>query len=221
MDGIDQLLSKVATSRRISRGIILLSQGDEPNNVFVIQSGCVKVYRVTPSNEEQVAGFKTAGDIFPEGWVFGHVTNIMYCYETVEDCRLLTIDRQKFLEILNDHPDYKQRFFDYMAKNYSGLMIQLAALEHSYARDKILMMLYYMMVRHSVEKNPDEHWLLMKLSHETIAGLTGLTRKTVTTELGRLKRHGVVVYDTKKFIIYKSALRDKLGEEIFNQIQLG
>jgi CRP-like cAMP-binding protein len=98
-------------------------------------------------------------------------------------------------------------------------MIQISALEQSYAVDKILMILYYMMVRHSIERKPGEFWVLMKLRQSTIAGLTGLTRETVTTEMGKLKRQGVVKYDMKSFVIYKNALKDKLGEEAFLEIQ--
>lgn len=219
MNDIAELLSNVATSRRISKNAILLCQGDTPQHVSIVQSGCIKVYRVGPNGDEQIAGFKTAGDIFPECWAFGHSANTMYCYESVEDINILTVNREVFLDILDKHPSLKERYFDYMVKNYTALMIQLSALEQSYAGDKILMMLYYMMVRHCVEKSPGEFWMLMKLRQSTIAGLTGLTRETVTAEMGKLKRQGVVKYDMKNFVIYKDALKDRLGEETFLEIQ--
>lgn len=100
-------------------------------------------------------------------------------------------------------------------------MIHLAALEQSYASDKILMLLYYMMIRHSVEKEAGEFQVLMKLSQATIAGLTGLTRETVTTEMNKLRRQGIVNYDPKSFVIYHDALRSQLGEETFLEIQYG
>ncbi len=95
----------------------------------------------------------------------------------------------------------------------------MSALSQSYAVDKILMTLYYVMVRHSIEKDPNEFWPLMRLHHTTLASMTGLTRETVTTEMGRLKRQGVVSYDTSTFIIHRNALRDRLGEETFLEIQ--
>ena len=143
----------------------------------------------------------------------------MYCYESIEDSEIMTVDRDSFLDILKKHPSQKEGYFDYMVKNYTGVMIQLSALEQSYAVDKILMILYYMMVRHGVEKDSGEFWILMKMSQSTIAGLTGLTRETVTSEMGKLKRQGIVRYDTKNFVIYKEALKDRLGEETFLEVQ--
>lgn len=219
MKDIVELLSAVGTSRRIRKNAILLCQGDTPQQVFIMRSGCVKVYRISSNGDEQIAGFKTAGDIFPECWAFGHSSSTMYYYEAMEDSNVLTVRRESFLDILGKHPDQKDKYFNYMIKNYTGLMIQLSALGQSYAIDKILMVLYYMMVRHSVEQEPGEFWILMKLRQSTIAGLTGLTRETVTAEMGKLKRQGVVKYDMKNFIIYKDALKEKLGEETFLEVQ--
>lgn len=216
---IEELLSGVAASRRVQKNTILLLQGDVPHHVSIMQSGCAKIYRIGSNGDEQIAGFKTTGDIFPECWAFGHSSNTMYCYETIEDSEILTVSRDVFLDILDKHPDQKDKYFNYMIKSYTGLMIQLSALEQSYAVDKILMILYYMMVRHGIEREPGEFGVLMKLQQSTIAGLTGLTRETVTAEMGKLRRQGVVKYNRSDFVIYKDALRDKLGEETFLEIQ--
>lgn len=216
---IMEILSDVATTKQIRKNSIMLCQGDTPHHVSLVRSGCVRVYRISTNGNEHIAGFKTAGDIFPECWVFGHSTNTMYCYETTEDSEILAINRDAFLDVLDRYPDQKDKCFNYMVKNYTGLMIHLSALGQSYAIDKILMILYYMMVRHGVERKPGEFWVLMKLRQSTIAGLTGLTRETVTAEMGKLKRQGIVNYDLGNFIIYRDALRDRLGEEAFLEIQ--
>ena len=150
---------------------------------------------------------------------FGHSSNAMYCYEAFEDSEIMHINREEFQSVLDMHPAQKDRYLHYMVRNYTALMIHLAALEQSYASDKILMMLYYMMIRHSVEQKTGEFQVLMKLSQATIAGLTGLTRETVTAEMGKLRRQGVVSYDPKSFVIYHDVLRSRLGEETFLEIQ--
>lgn len=221
MEYVIELLSSVAISRHFQKNAILLCQGETPQRVYLVQSGCVKVYRAGPHGDEQIAGFKTAGDIFPECWVFGHSSNTMYYYQAIEDSDVLTLSREQFLDILKDHPELTERYLKYMVKSYTGLMIHMSALGQSYAVDKILMMLYYVMVRHSTEKEPDEFHPLMKLRHTTLASMTGLTRETVTTEMGRLKRQGIVNYDTNSLVIYRKALRDRLGEEAFLEIQFG
>lgn len=219
MEEIVKLLPHAATRRRVHKRVILLCPGDIPQQVYMVRSGCVKVYRLGNAGEEQVAGFKSAGDIFPECWVFGHTSNTMYYYETIEDCELITIAKESFLDALNKEPQLKAKFFDYMVKNYTGLMVQVSALEQSHAVDKLLMMLYYLMIRHGIEKKPGEYWIKMKLRHATLAGLTGLTRETVTNELGKMKKKGIVNYSMRRFVIYRRALRENIGEDAFSEIQ--
>lgn len=219
MKDFTRLVSDKATTRKISKNKILLFQGDIPQHVSIVQSGCIKVYRISNEGDEKVFGFKTAGDIFPECWSFGNSSNTMYCYESIENSTILNIDREVFLESLRNSPSQGKEWFDYLVRNYTGLMIQITALEQSHAADKILMILYYMMIRHGEEGVPGEFKLLMKLRQATIAGLTGLTRETVTSEMGKLKKIGVVKYGRDGFVIYKEPLKNLLGEETFMELQ--
>lgn len=219
MDDMVDLLSTPATSRRINKNTILLCQGDTPQRVYIVQTGCVKVYRIGSNGSEQIAGFKTAGDIFPEFWALGHSTTVSYYYETVEKSTILTLDRDSFQTVIADNPAQKEKLFNYVVKSCAGLLMQLSALEQSSATDKILLMLYYMMVRHGVEKKPGQVWVLMQLNQTTLAGLTGLTRETVTAEMVKLKRRGVVKYDLKNFVIYKEPLRLRIGENSILEVQ--
>ncbi len=219
MEIILDLLPGKVVSRRVRKRTVLLCPGEVPQDVHIVRSGCIKVYRLGSSGEEQIAGFKTAGDIFPECWAFGQSSTIMYYYETAEDCTVVTVRKKDFEKVLKNHPAVKARMFDYMVKNYTGMLVQVSALKQSHAVDKLLMMLYYLMIRHGVEKKPGEFWVSMKLRHTTLAGLTGLTRETVSTELGKLKKKGVVHYTMRRFIIYRHALRDTIGEAAFSEIQ--
>lgn len=220
MEEVMKFLPQTTARRRVRKRSILLCPGDVPRQVFMVRSGCIKVYRIGNTGEEQVAGFKTVGDMFPECWAFGHTSNTMYYYEAVEDSDVMMVDKDVFLRMLKAQPELKARLFDYMVRNYTGLMVQVSALEQSLAVDKLLMMLYYLMIRHGVEKKPDVFWLNMKLRHATLAGLTGLTRETVTAELGRLKKKGVVNYTFRRFVIYRLKLRDMIGVDAFAEIQL-
>lgn len=105
MDRAVELLSSVAVSRHIQKNAILLCQGETPQRAFIVHSGCVKVYRVSPHGDEQIAGFKTAGDIFPECWVFGHSSNTMHYYQLVEDSEILTVSQEQLADTIKKHPE--------------------------------------------------------------------------------------------------------------------
>src|SRR5690606_8460332 len=98
---------------------ILIYQGEIPRQAYVVLSGTFKVYRLSSFGEEQIVGFKTVGDIFPETWIFGKTSSTLYYYEAMDDAEVLTVERSVLLDLINSKPELKERLFDYMVTNYT------------------------------------------------------------------------------------------------------
>lgn len=220
MEDLAQYLPTATTKRTVKKRTILIYQGEIPRQAYVVLRGVFKVYRLSSYGEEQIIGFRTRGDIFPETWIFGKTSSTLYYYEALEDCEVLTVERQVFLDLMEREPELKNRLFDYILSNYTGLMMQISALEQSRAAEKLLLIIYYLMFRYGKNHSGDEYSIDIHLTHATLASLMGLTRETTTTELGRLKRKGVINYDTKQFIVYRDVLERTLGDDSFADLKL-
>lgn len=220
MENIAQYLPNAATRRTVKKRAILIYQGEVPRQVYIVLSGTFKAYRLSNFGEEQIVGFKTPGDIFPETWIFGKTSSALYYYEAMDDAEVLTVERAVFLDLLEQEPDLKEHLFDYLTTAYTGLLMQISALEQSRAAEKLLLTVYYLMFRYGEEVKPGEYKLRLHLTHTTIASLMGLTRETTTTELGRLRRREIIDYDAKTFIVYRPALEKKLGDDSFADMKL-
>jgi CRP-like cAMP-binding protein len=175
------------------------------------------MYRLGNFGEEQVAGFKTSGDLFSEAWIFGMTTSTMYYYEALENSEILTIERDELLKLLDKQPHLKDRLFTNLLKNYTGLMLQVSALEQSRATEKLLLTLNYMLYRYGKECRPGHYSINMQLTHSTFASMMGLARETAAAELIKLKRRGVISYDRKHFIINKERLMQRIGDESLSE----
>lgn len=220
MEDIAKYLPNATTKRSVKKRAILIYQGEIPRQAYVVLSGTFKVYRLSSFGEEQIVGFKTAGDVFPETWIFGKTSSTLYYYEAMSDAEVLTVERSVLLDLIEKKPELKEKLFDYMITNYTGLLMQISALEQSRAAEKLVLIIYYLMFRYGQEDTPDEYSINLHLTHTTLASLMGLTRETTTTELGRLKRKGIIDYNTKTFTVYRKALERKLGDDSFADIQL-
>lgn len=183
-------------------------------------SGVFKAYRLGNFGEEQVVGFRTKGDMFPETWIFGKTSGALYYYEALEDSEVLTVEKPVLLDLFETNADIKQRVFDYVVSGYTGLLMQITALEQSRAAEKLLLMMYYLMFRYGKETTSGVYHVDLRLTHTTLGSLMGLTRETTTMELGRLKRKKIVTYDSKGFVIYRRELERRLGDESLNTINL-
>lgn len=220
MENFLEFLPKASTNRHVKKRTVLFRQGEVPGQVYYLRKGCVKMYRISNDGEEQVAGFKTAGDFFPESWLFGQISNTMYWYETVEPSDLISIEKDELLNLIEGNALIAKEVFGYMAKTYTGIQLRMSALEQSRAIDKLLMTLYYLMLRHGIEKKKGAFWIKMRIRHSTLASLTGLARETITIELGRLRRKHVVYYDLQNFVIYRQALKDMIGDDTLPEMEL-
>ena len=220
MEDIAKLLPTKSTKRSVKKRSILIYQGEIPRQAYIVLSGVLKMYRLGNFGEEQVVGFRTKGDMFPETWLFGKTSSALYYYEAMEDSEVLTVEKPVLLELFNAHSDIKDRVFDYMVTNYTGLLMQITALEQSRAAEKLLLMMYYLMFRYGKQTAAGTYKVDLHLTHTTLGSLMGLTRETTTMELGRLKRKKIVTYDSKSFTIYRQELERRLGDESFNGIHL-
>lgn len=220
MEDIAKLLPTQSTRRTVKKRSILIYQGEIPRQAYIVLSGVFKAYRLGNFGEEQIVGFRTKGDLFPETWVFNKTSSALYYYEALEDSEVLTVEKPVFLELLETHPEIKQEIFNYLVTSYTGLLMQITALEQSRAAEKLLLMMYYLMFRYGKETSAGVYRVDLKLTHTTLGSLMGLTRETTTMELGRLKRKKIVTYDSKGYIIYRQELERRLGDESFSSLRL-
>lgn len=218
VENIAKYLPTTTTKRTVRKRSILIYQGEVPRQAYIVITGTFKVYRLSDDGEEQIVGFRTPGDFFSETWIFGKTSSALYYYEALEDATVLTVEREVLLNLFKKHPEVKDAVFDYFVNNNTALLMQVSALEQSRAADKLLLILYYLMFRYGKETKPQEYTISLHLTHTTLASLMGLTRETTTTELGRLKRKGIVHYDAKTFVIYRDKLVRKLGDDSFQDI---
>jgi CRP/FNR family transcriptional regulator len=220
MDGLSSLPPTRSTRRSIKKRTILLYQGEIPRQAYVVQKGTVKVYRLGRNGDEQIVGFRMAGDIFPETWLFEKTTSALYYYEAMDDCEIITAERSVLLEHINKDPQLKESLLDYFINSHSAQLLQITALEQSRAADKLLLMLYYLLFRYSKQTSPGNYELKFHLTHTIMGNLTGLTRETTSVELGKLRRKEVVTYSGNQFVIHREKLELHLAKESFNDVQI-
>lgn len=220
MDELTTLPVSRSTKRAIKKRSILLYQGEIPRQAYIVKKGVIKIYRLSRSGDEQIVGFCTAGDLFPEAWVFGKTSSALYYYEALEDSEVTTVERSVLLDHIDNNAELRQNLLDYFINSHTSHLLQITALEQSRAADKLLLMLHYLTYRYATETKPGDFELKFHLTHTLLGNLTGLTRETTSVELGRLRRKGVISYSGARFTIHRKALEQHLVKESFSDVQL-
>jgi len=85
-------------------------------------------------------------------------------------------------------------------------MNQLEVMKNKKAIDKVGMLLPYLVSKSGKKIKPDVYELQLKLSHQEIADISGVTRETTTTLIKELEKDGIIDQRHGKWLINIKAL---------------
>jgi CRP-like cAMP-binding protein len=114
--------------RAFDKGQLLFQQGDPAEFFFVVLSGWVKVFRLTPDGEQAVLGLFSRGESFAEAAMFiGR--RFPASAEVVEDARLLRIMSGPFRKRLYEEPEIAVNMLGSLSVRLHALVGQIEQLQ--------------------------------------------------------------------------------------------
>lgn len=201
------------TLRKFKKGQTLLFQGEVPRYAYVVKSGTVKTYNISPLGEEQLISLSSEYDILPEAWFLGEASVAYYFYEAFTDCTVYAIPRDELVKKVSASPEFANHLLQRFMRLYVGASVHINALEQPRSRDKLVHLLHYLMMRFGEDSGKDKSEITLRLTHQTLANMLGVTRETIATEIARLRREKVVDYKQQTYIISKPALLQLRNDE--------
>lgn len=212
-------LEKLLT-KRFRQGNIIIYQGEIARSAYLVKSGLVKLYNITPQGDERIATFKREGDIFPTTGTFEGNAAAFYYYEAQTDGEMYIVPRDAFQEFLAKTPAAMEIIAKHYLKSYAGSLMRITALEQPKASDKVLHTLYYLVQSYGYEIRPGIVKVEIQMTQQMMADLIGLTRETTAAELVKLKKRGILQYKGREYTIDREKLIQAIGEDNFKDMQL-
>lgn len=193
----------------------LLYQGEVPRHSYLITNGIVKVYDIGASGDEKIINFMSAGDLVPPAWTFKKAPVSLYYYDAFTTCTFYRLPRQEIEDAIATVPAITHYFYEHYASSFIGALLEIHALGQSKGSDKIVHILQYLLMRFPGDENGDWQEINLRVTHQDIGNMTGLTRETTSTELSKLKKEGIVSYKNQHYALNMPLLRSKLSSEEF------
>jgi CRP-like cAMP-binding protein len=102
--------------------------------------------------------------------------------------------------------------------HYTSSTMHIYALEHSHAQEKLVYILQYLAVRFGEKQPSGLTKIALRLSHQDIAEMVGLTRETTAVELHRLKSRKLISYQRFSYYVNLPLLVAATGSDEFENI---
>jgi CRP-like cAMP-binding protein len=169
--------------------------GDPLTYIYLVREGYIKAYTILDSGDTRTILILGPGDIFPLSFsesMDWENYQIQYFYQTLSEVKLQALPT----EVLKAHVDGDSKmmgtYMAYLAASNEAIMAQLEVMKNKKAIDKVGMLLPYLVSIAGKEIKPGIFQLQLKLSHQELADLSGVTRETTTTLIKQLEKEGVL-----------------------------
>ncbi|MGO4889324.1 Crp/Fnr family transcriptional regulator [Anaerobacillus sp. MEB173] len=182
-------------------GTTLFYEGDQPDSVYLVRSGMVRLSKMTVDGREFSVHLKQKDELVGEVGLFNEMS-ISVTAEVIEDAVLVKFERNQLEEIFRKNGEIAVAFMKWFARHTQSTQAKF--------RDLILCgktgALYSTLIRFSNSygiKNPDGSILInVHLTNQDIANYIGTSRESVNRSLNDLKKDKVITYN-KGYICIK------------------
>jgi CRP-like cAMP-binding protein len=213
-------LEATTTIRSVKKGSTLLYQSEIPRQAFIVRKGFIRAYTITSSGDERTVALHGKGDIVPLSWIYGETKNTLFYYEAGSDAEIVCMTKEALVSTIAASPSLTQKLLRFTVTEQTALLMRITALEQSNAAEKIALTLYYLLIRHGLERQPGMFTIDIKMTQSMIASLVGLTRESTAVNLAKLKEREVITYSNFIYVVHKRNLERFIGEDSFKDVSL-
>jgi CRP-like cAMP-binding protein len=188
---LDPLLAN-AKVRHYPKGQIILYEGENPTDAFVVKSGAVKIYDIDEDGNEKILHIIKPLGIFPVIFMFGTAGQTSTFYTTVADSDLYVLSRADFEDRLKNDPPLVLYCMRWFANEVQEMMRRMSSLEKTSTRDKLIATLGYLSRQHCGPSRAGWQQVTFPISHQLLADMIGVTRESTTMVMKDMQKEKIV-----------------------------
>jgi CRP/FNR family transcriptional regulator, dissimilatory nitrate respiration regulator len=199
----------IASLRHIEKKEVLFSDGEEAKGFYVILSGKVKLFKVSPEGKEQILHIVSAPDAFAEAALFLEGTYPAFA-EAMTDAQLLYFPKRDFIQLIEKNPQLSINIIvtlSHFLKRFASLIEELSLKEVS---SRIAKYVVDLSIKSSKEgKSPKE--VELDLSKTQLALKLGTISETLSRTLAKMKAKRIIDVKKNKIIILNREALEELA----------
>ena len=194
------------------KGQILVFANEDPEHIFYITKGRVRQYDVSYRGDEIVLNVFKQGAFFPMSWAINRTPN-RYFAKTEVETELHVVPPDDAVAFLRDNPDVTYDLLSRVYRGTDGLLGRVVHLMSGTARSRLI---YELIIEcRRIREKQTAGKCLLDLTEVDLAARSGLSRETVSREMGRMKKEGWVDVVGKKIrVLDCQQLKQALGTAI-------
>lgn len=181
--------------KKIKKGSVILKPGEITNKVGFIKSGYVRLYSTNESGQEITMQFFKPTLYLTIIYAMTDRKNEFY-FEAITPVEMHEAPDKEVLDFLEENDDVNRELTNNIMTAFLDLIKHSSGLLAGNAMNRVAMMVYSLTNR--MEGNTNDYAKIdFGITHKLIASLSGLTRETVTLQMIRLEKEGIIINKSK------------------------
>ena len=179
---------------------IVFSEGDLGDAIYLLKTGHVRLYRLTEDGKELTLAILGPGDVFGELALFDEARRQTFA-EALEPSHICAASVEDFTRLMSHKPQLTMMVAGEIARRQGEMETRIAGLAYGSSRVKLISTLRHLAREHGERRADGKVCIVVRLSHQELAQLMGVTRETCTIELGKLQKSGAVCFDDERYMV--------------------
>ena len=176
-------------------GQIIALEGERLTQIGLVLEGTIEVQKNYPSGKMVVVNRLKAGGVFGEVVIFSDKKVYPSTIYSATRSKIMLIDKENVLKICLQNGKFLNNLLQLLSEKILVLNHRLHILSGETIRQKICL---YLLEQYQKQKTLS---IPIHISRETMAEQFGITRPSLSRELGNMKRDGMIDFDKKHIII--------------------
>jgi CRP-like cAMP-binding protein len=184
--------------QKYPKGNLLFAEGESGHNLYIIQSGSVKITKIV-NNQEVVLAVLNKGDIFGEMAMLEDKPRAATA-EIYEDSTLMAVNQANFTELINIQPDMVVKMATLMSERIWHLYRQLANTLIENPLGRIYDALIIQLEKNRIDLTSKEEYLC-SFGFKELAGMAGISESESKELSGKIFSARKIILKNDKILV--------------------
>jgi CRP/FNR family transcriptional regulator len=197
-------IENIAVDKHYNKGDVIFYDGDEGNGFYLVASGSVSVYKLSPEGKEQILHIVKEGNTIGAVPVFSG-KSFPANARAISKSHLLFFDREKFIQLITNKPSLTMNILALLSMRLREFTIQVENLSLKEIPGRLAAYLLFL-----AQEQGNKDLIKLNISKVQLANLLGTGPESLSRALGNMK--------SKKLIEEKGASIKLLNRNLLEEL---
>lgn len=195
---------RIVVKKHFNRGETIFFEGDKGTGFYMVESGKVKIYKMSLSGKEQILHIFGPGEPFGEVPVF-HGQPFPATAEALMKSSLLFFPRDKFIQLVHETPSIALNMLAVLSMRLRRFASQIESLSLQEVPARLAGYLMYLS-----EEQGNTDVIELEISKGQLASLLGTIPETLSRIFAKMSEEGLIAVDGRTIrILDRDGLADR------------